>query len=78
MYLNDPTTAMSNVVQLNGNYYFVDSRLTFDHGYETMVFRCDENGHVLSWSDLYAEWYSCEEDMKDGHSEIIRNLGAYL
>lgn len=48
MWGNDPNTALTNIVELNGSHYYVDSRYTFDAGYETMVFPCNENGNVTS------------------------------
>lgn len=76
---NDPSTALSDVVQhSNGNYYYVDSRYTYDHGYETMVFSCDDKGEVSSWSDHYAETYASIEAMQTRHAEIIANMEKYV
>lgn len=70
--------ALSNIVELNGNYYYVDSCHTLDHGYETMVFACDSEGNVTDWSDLYAERYTTRAEMKLGHVETIANLSELL
>ena len=75
---NDPKTALTNIVEHNGNYYYVDSRYTFDHGYETMIFHCDANGKVTNWLDLYAEWYSSQEEMAARHKQIVDDIGLYL
>lgn len=55
-----------------------DSRYTFDAGYETMVFPCDENGNVTSWGDLYVEHYITQEQMNVRHKEIAENLSVYI
>jgi hypothetical protein len=34
------------------DFIYVSAADTFDHGPETMIFECDEQGHVLDWSDL--------------------------
>ena len=79
MFGNDPSTALSDVVlHSNGNHYYIDSRYTYDHGYETMVFLCDSKGEVISWSDLYAEIYTSKEAMQTRHAEIIANLEEYV
>lgn len=71
-------TALSDVVKLNGNYYYVDSCYTLDHGYETMVFACDSNRNVTDWSDLYCEIYDNRDEMEIRHYEIIADLGSVL
>ena len=35
---------LSHIVELNNEYYYVDSNDTFDMGYETMVFPCFKDG----------------------------------
>ena len=70
--------ALSDIVKFNGNYYYVDSCYTLDHGYETMVFACDSNGNVTDWSDLYCERYDTRAEMKLGHVETITNLSELL
>ena len=36
--------ALTDVVELDGKFYYIDSCYAFDHGYETMVFPCDSKG----------------------------------
>lgn len=43
-------------------YVWIDTCDTFDRGWETMVFRCDENGNVLDWMDLDSELYINENN----------------
>ena len=75
---NDPKTALTNIVEHHGNYYYVDSRYTFDHGYETMIFHCNANGQVTDWCDLYAEWYTSQKEMATRHKQIIDDISFYL
>ena len=53
-----------------GQHVVIDSRFTFDHGYETMVFASDELGEVLNWSDLDVETYGTWQEMEKGHNEM--------
>ena len=74
----DDEPRFSNIVEYNGNYYYVDSCYTLDHGYETMVFACDSNGNVTDWGDLYCDIYDNADEMELKHYEIIADLGAVL
>jgi hypothetical protein len=69
---------MKSYIEYNGKYYYVSSCFTSDHGYETMIFLCDDKGNVLDWSDLYAEWYETEEEMNAGHERITTHLDEYV
>ena len=60
----------------SGNYYYVDSNNTSDHGYETMVFACNKYGHVTSWRDLDCELYDTFEDMEAGHKAMVKKWKA--
>lgn len=66
--------ALSDIVELNGNYYYIDSCYTMDHGYETMIFPCDSNGEVTDWGELYAEWYDSRTEMANRHKAIVADL----
>ena len=70
--------ALTDIVEFNGNHYYIDSVDTFDCGYETMIFPCDEKGKVTSWSELYCERYDNATEMEARHKEIVSNLGAVL
>ena len=72
------STKLSNVVEHKGNYYFVDSCYTLDHGYETMIFPCDENGNVTNWGELYCEIYDTQSKMEDTHNAIVADIGSVL
>ena len=69
---------MKSYIEYNGKYYYVSSCFTLDHGYETMIFHCDDKGNVLDWGDLYAEWYETAEEMNAGHERIITHLDEYI
>ena len=70
---------LGHIVRLNnGNHCYVDSNNTFDCGYETMVFACDESGRNIDWSDLYCEHYRSYADMKKRHEYIINHLEEVL
>ena len=69
---------LSQIVQVGNELYYVDSNNTIDKGYETMVFRCDANHNVTSWLELYCERYSTEDDMRNRHHYICRNLECYI
>ena len=49
----------------------VDSCNTFDVGYETMVFPCDDSGNITSFLELDRRIYDTEEEMKTGHYEMM-------
>ena len=70
--------ALTDVVELDGKFYYIDSCYTLDHGYETMVFPCDSKGNVTDWGELYAEWYDDQPSMERRHSEIVQNLKDIL
>ena len=55
----------------SGNFYYVDSGYTLDHGYETMVFACDNEGNVTDWLNLDEEWYDSPEEMQTGHKAMV-------
>lgn len=52
-------------------YVWIDTRDTFDRGWETMVFRCDENGNVSDWMDLDSELYICKDQAFKGHDKMV-------
>ena len=78
MFISDRNGALTDIVEIKGKYYYVDSCFTFDNSYETMVFPCTPNGTVTNWMHLYARWYKTSIDMRNGHKEIVENLENYL
>ena len=62
----------SDVVKLlGGQYVWIDTCYTLDHGWETMVFECDEDGKVKSWMDLDCENYFSEASASQGHDDMV-------
>ena len=76
--LKSESTKLSDVVEHKGNYYFVDSCYTLDHGHETMIFPCDKNGKVTNWSELYCDIYDTESEMVCAHNKIVADIGSVL
>lgn len=65
---------LRNVVNTrNHGYVAIDTCYTFDHGFETMVFKCDKNGNIIDWSDLDVDMYDNAEKAEEGHKEMIEN-----
>lgn len=66
---------MRDIVEtFDGETYYVDSSFTTDHGFETMSFECDRNGHVTNWGDRYCRIYETEEEMMNGHRRACEHL----
>ena len=42
-------------VEVNGTYYMLDMRHTWDAGNEFMVFRCAKSGEVTSGEDVWSK-----------------------
>lgn len=62
----------SDVVKLlGGQYVWIDTCYTLDHGWETMVFESDENGNVISWWDLDSNRYTSEAEASVGHERMV-------
>lgn len=52
-------------------YVYIDTRYTFDCGWETMVFRCNKNGEVIDWIDLDVDRYNSREEADRGHYRMV-------
>lgn len=42
-------------IQIGEQFFYIDKANTFDAGWETMVFPCDENGEVENWIEIYSD-----------------------
>lgn len=63
---------MKDVIKTQGGeFVYISTGFTLDHGWETMVFPCDENGEVADWVDIDAKWYDTEGQAYDGHKIMI-------
>jgi hypothetical protein len=51
--------------------FYIDTCYTPDHGWETMVFRCNAYGTVISWDELDCYRYPDENEAKIGHCEVV-------
>jgi hypothetical protein len=71
-------TQLSDIVKINGRYYLVDSVLTLDAWYETIVYRCNKRKSVVSWSEMHVEHHYSFEQMRLRHKYIINNLEEVL
>lgn len=49
------TYGVGVVIKMGQSYYLVDKADTFDVGWETMVFCCNEEGEVTDWQELYTD-----------------------
>lgn len=58
---------LRTVINRNGNHYFVSTNDTFDHGFETMIFRCNADGKVTDWGELFADRYDTIDEATTGH-----------
>ncbi len=58
-----------------GGYVWVDTCYTLDHGYESMVFKCDKEGNVEDWGNLDMELYDSWGDALIGHDLICAKWG---
>ena len=72
---------MAHIVEMENEYYYVDSTDTFDMGFETMVFKMEitpMGDEEINWSELYCECYSSYEVMEAKHNYIINHLEEFV
>lgn len=62
---------LNDRVKTKSGYVVIDSRDTQDRGFETMVFKCDEDGYTSDWTSLDTAWYGSFEEMEAGHKSIV-------
>lgn len=66
---------MSDVFRMaNGQWVYMDTRNTFDAGWETMVFPCDSQGNVTNWKEIFVERYLDEATATARHEQIKHYL----
>lgn len=46
--------------------------------YETMIFECDRYGDILSWSEMYVDYYKTQEEAEKGHEDCVKNTKEKL
>lgn len=54
--------------------YYISTADTFDVGWETMVFTCDEDCRVTDWCEKYKLNYANESAAVNGHKYVIESL----
>lgn len=62
---------MRTIVETSKGYVLVDTCDTADHGLETIVFKCTEDGEVQSWRDLDTRRYVTVPEAEKGHMDMI-------
>jgi hypothetical protein len=69
---------LKNILQINkvaSGHVFVSTNNTFDNGWETMVFECDDKGKPTNWTELDCDRYSDESEARNGHKLIVAKWG---
>jgi hypothetical protein len=61
---------MKTVIKIGSDHYLVSTVEVYAIGWETMVFRCDPEGEVTNWRELYGVRYRNEFDATAGHSRV--------
>jgi hypothetical protein len=60
-----------DILPVKDRYVLIDTRFTYDHGWETMVFPCDKDGD--NWGDeIDVERYISKEDAQNGHQKYVK------
>lgn len=81
-----PARHCGHFVTLADKVYYVDSAWTYDHGWETMIFKVDakptatietKQKHV-NWREVYSETYRDQETMGLKHLYIISNIEEFV
>lgn len=59
----------------NGKY-FISTNLTWDRGWETMVFRRDPLTEDIDWSEVDSDLYNDEKEAYVGHDVMVSKWEA--
>ena len=74
--LNQSYDKQKKHVTKNGKY-FVSTNITWDHGWETMVFKYDTNkGCVSDYTELDVDRYNDQAEAYAGHEYMIEKWEA--
>ena len=60
-----------DIIKSSVGTVLINSADSFDVGYETMVFKCDETGHIEEYLELDRAIYASAQDMAYGHQQMI-------
>lgn len=73
-----------NIINKNGITYFISTCMTYDRGYETMVFvsgyQPDTNDEdeiiydLINFNDIYQDLYNTFEEAEEGHKNILDKI----
>lgn len=74
----DPSHLGTIVEDRHGQVFYVSSCWTYDCGYETMAFLCNDKHAVLSWNHVLSRHYPDSIAMIEGHEETTNNIEEYL
>jgi len=74
--LDNPLTMV--VDRIIGNFLADEGRadLSTPGAYETMVFLCDGEGNIISWTEQDFARYDTREDAEKGHEEMVEKWMA--
>ena len=62
---------LTKIVKTSKGYVLIDTCFTLDHGWETIVFACDENGKVDNWQGLDVDIYGSQVAAENGHWQMV-------
>ncbi len=69
---------LTDIVNVNGKYFLVDTCFTFDAGWESMAFPCTKDGDVISWGDVACTRYDSQDQARLGHYNMVENLASMM
>lgn len=64
---NNVTGGFWCTFQKESQYYYADISYTLDRGPECMIFRCDKNGKISNWDEVFVRYYDSvtENNLRD-------------
>lgn len=68
----------SDLYVKNEGFYHVTSKHDKVYGFETRVYKTDENHKYEASDEVYARWYDDLDEMAEGHYEICDNLFDFI
>lgn len=69
---------MHTVIHREGRTYLASTALTYDRGWETMIFACTPSGDVTDWHELHVARYPNEEAAHLGHEDAVKRWNPKL
>lgn len=59
------------VIWRNGQHYWVSTNLTWDAGWETMIFPCNAAGEVSDWMERFSDHYDSMAEAHTAHDTVV-------